>query len=69
MGHVLDGVAEHMSNYDDDYTFIVSDDEPVDIVEVLKESGAEILVNYLPVGSEKAARFMHNALLMQESLM
>ena len=38
MGHVLDGVAEHMSNYDDDYTFIVSDDESVDIVEVLKES-------------------------------
>ena len=57
MGHVLDGVADHMSNYDDDYTFVVSDEEPVDVVDVLKECGAEILVNYLPVGSEKAARF------------
>ena len=28
MGHVLDGVAEHMSNYDDEYTFVVSDEEP-----------------------------------------
>lgn len=57
MGHVLDGVAPHMSNYEGDYTFVVSDEEPVDVVEVLKKSGAEILVNYLPVGSEKAARF------------
>ena len=57
MGHVLDGVAEHMANYDDEYTFVVSDEDPVDVVEVLKESGAEILVNYLPVGSEKAARY------------
>ena len=57
MGHVLDGVADHMSKYDDEYTFVVSDAEPVDVVEVLKESGAEILVNYLPVGSEEAARY------------
>jgi myo-inositol-1-phosphate synthase len=57
MGKVLDGVAPHMSQYDDDYTFIVADEEESDIVEVLKESGAEILVNYLPVGSEKAVRF------------
>lgn len=57
MGHVLDGVAEHMSKYDDEYTFVVSNQEPADIVKILKESGAEILVNYLPVGSEEAARF------------
>jgi myo-inositol-1-phosphate synthase len=57
MGHVLDGVAPHMKNYDDKYTFIVSDEKPVDIVSVLKETEAEILLNYLPVGSEKAARF------------
>lgn len=57
MGHILDGVAEHMANYDDDYTFVVSDEEPVDIVQELKESGAEILLSYLPVGSERAARF------------
>ncbi|MEX2551645.1 MAG: inositol-3-phosphate synthase, partial [Actinomycetota bacterium] len=30
---------------------------PVDVVKVLKETGTQVLVNYLPVGSEKAARF------------
>jgi myo-inositol-1-phosphate synthase len=57
MGHVLDGVAEHMAQYDDEYTFVIADEEGVDVVNTLKESGAEILLNYLPVGSEKAARF------------
>lgn len=57
MGPVLDGVADHMANYDDEYTFVVSDKDPVDVVEELKNSGAEILVSYLPVGSEQAARF------------
>jgi len=57
MGNVLDGVAHHMKDFEDDYTFIVADEMPSDVVQVLKDSGAEILVNYLPVGSEKAARF------------
>ncbi len=60
MGKVLDGVAPHMKNYDERYTFVVADEkEPSqeDIVKILKESGAEILLNYLPVGSEKATRF------------
>lgn len=60
MGNVLDGVAPHMSKYKDDVTFIISDEEEKskdEIVEILKESGAEILVNYLPVGSEEAGKF------------
>jgi myo-inositol-1-phosphate synthase len=57
MGKALDGVAPHMSDYDDDYTFVVADEEASNIVDILKESGAEMLVNYLPVGSEKAVRF------------
>ncbi len=57
MGHILDGVAPHMKDYDDDYTFIMAEEEPSDVVKVLKESGAEILLNYLPVGSEEATRF------------
>lgn len=57
MGPVLDGVADHMSNYEEEYTFKVSEKDPVDVVEELKNSGAEILVSYLPVGSEEAARF------------
>ncbi|HHU32032.1 MAG: inositol-3-phosphate synthase [Zhaonellaceae bacterium] len=63
MGHILDGVSEHMANYADDKRFIVADEEPCDVVKVLKESGTEILVNYLPVGSEKAVRFYAEACL------
>lgn len=60
MGKVLDGVAPHMENYKDDSTFIISKEaekSKEEIVEVLKESGAEMLVNYLPVGSDKAGKF------------
>jgi myo-inositol-1-phosphate synthase len=60
MGRILDGVAAHMENYDRNYTFLPSDQpeaEEADVVRILKKSGAEILLNYLPVGSEKAARF------------
>ena len=59
----MDGVSEHMANYADDKRFIVADEEPCDVVKVLKESGTEILVNYLPVGSEKAVRFYAEACL------
>ena len=57
MGHTLDGVAAHMQDYEDDYTFMKADADPTDVVKVLKESGAEILLNYLPVGSEEATKF------------
>ena len=60
MGKKLDGVAEHMKQYEPEYTFLPCDQkEPTqgDVVEVLKDSGTEILMNYLPVGSEKATRF------------
>jgi len=57
MGHVLDGVSEHMQEYPEDQRFVVADESPSDVEKVLRESGTEILLNYLPVGSEKAARF------------
>ncbi len=57
MGPVLDGVADHMANYPEDRTFKVADAPPTDVAKTLQESGAEVLVNYLPVGSEKAARY------------
>jgi len=60
MGHILDGYSDHMKNYDDDRTFLVADQpEPSkeDVVKLLKETRAEILINYLPVGSEKATHF------------
>ena len=60
MGKILDGFAEHMKNYEPDYTFLLCDQkEPTrgDVVEILKDSGTEVLLNYLPVGSEHATRF------------
>ena len=60
MGRILDGFSDHMRNYDDKHTFVLSDEPEPDkkeIVRDLKESGTEILLNYLPVGSEEAVRF------------
>jgi len=60
MGKIGDGFSEHMENYEEKYTFLLSEEpEPskAEMVEILKESGAEILVNYLPVGSQKATEF------------
>ena len=60
MGRVLDGVAEHMNDLEEKYAFVVSDEpepEKAEVVQTLRESGAEILVNYLPVGSEEATSF------------
>ena len=52
---ILDGVAEHMRQ-----TFNVYDDSDYDkanVIKVLKEANAQVLVNYLPVGSRDATRF------------
>ncbi len=57
MGPVLDGISIHMKEYPEDQTFLVAEKKPCDVEDVLKESGAEVLLNYLPVGSEEAARF------------
>lgn len=60
MGKVLDSVASHMKDYDPEKSFLVSGKREAskkEIVEELKASGAEILLNYLPVGSEKAVKF------------
>jgi myo-inositol-1-phosphate synthase len=60
MGKILDGFSEHMKNYDDNRTFVLAEEtEPTqeDIVNLLKETDTEILLNYLPVGSEEATKF------------
>jgi myo-inositol-1-phosphate synthase len=60
MGKVLDGFAGHMKEYDERYRFVLSDEPEstkADVVNLLKESRAEMLLNYLPVGSDQAARF------------
>ena len=57
MGEVLDGVSDYMLQQPEDLGFRLSGTKPVDVVKVLKESGADILINYLPVGSQKATEF------------
>lgn len=57
MGPVLDGVSDYMQKQPEKYGFRVSNESPIDIVQALKDSGAEILVNYLPVGSQEATEF------------
>ena len=54
MGPVLDGVAAHMNEYPEAQSFRVADEEACAVAEVLRETGAEVLVCYLPVGSEEA---------------
>jgi len=52
---IMDGVAEHMRE-----VFNVYDEKAegsADVVQVLKDAKAQVLVNYLPVGSHDAARF------------
>jgi len=51
-GHTLDGLGKYYLE-----TIEQSDAEPVDVVQTLKDSGADVLVSYLPVGSEEADKF------------
>jgi len=65
-GKVLDGYPEHMKNYPPENVFVLSDEkeDSLDtVVDVLKESKADVLINYVPVGAEKAARFYAEACL------
>jgi myo-inositol-1-phosphate synthase len=62
-GPRLDGVAEHMADYPDDAAFRPVDLEPTDIAAALKSSGAEVLLCYLPVGSEQAVKHYAQACL------
>ncbi|MGR3173722.1 MAG: inositol-3-phosphate synthase [Candidatus Scalindua sp.] len=57
MGKILDGISDHMKVFPEDRAFIPSDEESCDIVKELRDSNTEILLNYLPVGSEDATRF------------
>jgi len=51
-GHTLDGLGRYYRE-----TIEESDAQPVDVVAALREAQADVLVCYLPVGSEVAAQF------------
>ncbi|GAA2869279.1 inositol-3-phosphate synthase [Pseudonocardia halophobica] len=55
-GHTLDGLGRFYRE-----TITESDEEPVDVAAVLRETQADVLVSYLPVGSEAADRFYAQA--------
>ena len=66
MGAVLDGIASHMEDYPDDRRFLVADaSQPTlgQVVDRLRGSAADVLVNYLPVGSQAASEFYAEAAL------
>ena len=51
-GHTLDGVGKYYAA-----TIEESEAEPVDVVQVLRDARVDVLVSYLPVGSERADKF------------
>src|SRR5947209_16604235 len=51
-GHTLDGLGKYYRE-----TITESDDQPVDVVQALKDARVDVLVSYLPVGSEEADKF------------
>lgn len=59
-GPILDGVAPHMKE-----AFRVGSEanDPIDVATVLNETEADMLVNFLPVGSYKATRYYAQAAL------
>lgn len=60
MGCILDGFADHMRDHPAERSFLISSAPEAtedDVVAALIESRADVLVNFLPVGSEKATRF------------
>jgi myo-inositol-1-phosphate synthase len=63
MGPVLDGVAPHMFDYPDDAAFRPVELEPTDIAAALRISRAEVLLCYLPVGSQQAVKHYAQACL------
>lgn len=66
MGRRLDGVADHMADYPVDRTFLPASLPEADLDEVvrtLRDTQADVLMNYLPVGSQLATEFYAEAAL------
>ena len=57
MGPVFDGVSQHMLDQPERFGFRISNEEPCDVVRILQETRADILLNYMPVGSQIATEF------------
>lgn len=66
-GPRLDGVSDHMLDEEEDRGFRISDEEEpiskLDFINELKQKQVDILINYLPVGSQKATEYYANCCL------
>src|ERR1700722_8271581 len=51
-GRTLDGIGQYLSE-----VVLQSTEPEVDVAQVLRDTQADVLINYLPVGSEQATRF------------
>ncbi|PKO23035.1 MAG: inositol-3-phosphate synthase [Chloroflexi bacterium HGW-Chloroflexi-1] len=51
-GPTLDGLGKYLRQ-----VITESDAEPVDVAQALRDAKADVLINYLPVGSEEGARY------------
>ena len=51
-GPTLDGIGKYYAE-----TIEISDTDPVDVVKALKDANVDVMVSYLPVGSEEADKF------------
>jgi myo-inositol-1-phosphate synthase len=51
-GHTLDGIGAYLREQIEE-----SDQPPVNVADVLKRTGTDIVVSYLPVGSQQASEF------------
>ncbi len=60
-GPISDGVAPHMR--DSFFVYDESEIEPVDVAEELRRAKADVLINYLPVGSREGSRIYAQAAL------
>ncbi|MEA2626840.1 MAG: myo-inositol-phosphate synthase [Candidatus Binatota bacterium] len=63
MGPVLDGFSEHMLQYPEEQRFVPDTKAPVDVAQVLRATRPDVVVSYLPVGSQKAAEHYARACL------
>jgi myo-inositol-1-phosphate synthase len=60
MGKMLDGYSDHMENYEDDRRFIpagAAQPSKADVVKAMKDAKVDVIMNYLPVGSQEATEF------------
>jgi myo-inositol-1-phosphate synthase len=62
-GNVFDGNPPHLNKF-----YALSEDEPCDVVKVLKESGAQMLLNFIPTESHQAARFYADASIKEAKI-